>query len=177
MPGSSAGRKFDVVTMRPSTRYDWASQRWARSASRLRRWSSSLKLACFRARYSAVPNASTDTASATVYHKVSRRRMVAMSGLHDVPDATHRMHQFLGVAGVDFLAQPVDDHVHDVGSRIEVIVPGILGDERAGHDPARMPHQILEDGVFLGRELDPLAGTADLARFPIQLEITHPEHR
>src|SRR5918995_6710224 len=119
MPGSSAGRKFDVVTMRPSTRYDWASQRWARSASRLRRWSSSLKLACFRSIYSAVPNASTVTASATVYHKVSRRRMVAMSDLHDVSDATDRVHQFLRMTGVHLLTQAVDHPVDDVGPRIE----------------------------------------------------------
>ena len=48
------------------------------------RWSSSRMLDCRRSRYNAVPNASTVTASATVYQRVSRRRMVVISGLHDV---------------------------------------------------------------------------------------------
>src|SRR3954469_23923058 len=140
MPGSSVGLRLEVVTIRPSTLNDWASQRCARSASSVRRWSSSRTLACRRSMYSAVPNASTVTASATVYQKVSRRRMVAMSGLYDVPDAANGVHQLLGVPGVHLLAQPVDHHVHDVGAGVEVIVPGILGDQRPGHHPAGVPH-------------------------------------
>src|SRR5580765_8330760 len=103
--------------------------------------------------YSAVPNASTVTARATVYQRVSRRRMVVISGFHDVPDAPHGVHQLLRVAGVDLLPQSVDDDVDDVGARVEVIVPGVLGDERAGHDLPRMAHEVLENGVLLGREI------------------------
>jgi hypothetical protein len=37
-------------------------------------------------------------------------------------------------------------------------------------------HQILEDGVFLGSQLDSLAGPADFPGFPVQLEIADPQH-
>src|SRR3954447_11499842 len=131
MDGSSDGFRLEVVTIRPSTLYDWVSQRYARSASRASRWSSSRSLACLRSMYSAVPNASTVAASATVYQRVSRRRIVAISGLHDVADAPDRVNQLLRVSGVHLLAKPVDHHVHDVGARIEVIVPGVFGDQRA----------------------------------------------
>src|SRR3954447_26952104 len=131
MDGSSDGFRLEVVTIRPSTLYDWVSQRYARSASRARGWATSRSPACRRSMYSAVPNASTVAASATVYQRVSRRRMVAILGLHDVADAPDGVDQLLRVPGVDLLAQPVDHHVHDVGPRIEVIVPGILGDQRA----------------------------------------------
>src|ERR1700752_743406 len=117
------------------------------------------------------------TPSATVYHRVSRRRMVVMSDLHDVPDAAHRVHQLLRMTRVDLLPQPVDHHVHDVGARIEVVIPRVLGDERAGHHPSRMPHQVLEDSVLLWRQVHALARAPDLARGGVELEIADPEHR
>src|SRR6476469_3160980 len=110
--------------------------------------------------YSAVPKASTVTARATVYQTVSRRRMVVISRLYHVPDATNRVHQLLRMPRVDFLAQPVDDHIDDVGARIEVVIPRVLGDQGPRHHPGGMPHEILEDGVLLGRELDFHPGTA-----------------
>src|SRR4029077_6375584 len=115
--------------------------------------------------------ASTVTARATVYHTVSRRRMVVISCLHHVPDATHRVYQLLGLPRIDLLAQPIDHHVHDVGAGIKVVIPGILSDRRTGHDLAGVPHEVLEDGVLLGGELDPLARPADLARGHIELEV------
>src|SRR5688500_17829796 len=157
MPGSSPGRAPPVVTILPRTLSATPSPRSARSGSSRRRWSSSRTLDARRSRYSSVPKATTVTPSATVYQKVSRRRMVVMSRLHDVADAPHRVHQLMGVSGVDLLPQPVDDHIHDVGPGIEVIVPGIFGDEGAGHDPAGVPHEIFENGVLLRREIDPLA--------------------
>src|SRR5215217_3350127 len=177
MPGSSAGLRLAVVTIRPRTLNDWASQRCARSASSVSRWSSSRTLAWRRSKYSAVPKASTVTASATVYQKVSRRRMVAMSGLYDVPDAANGVHQLMGLSGVHLLAQSVDHHIHNVGAGVEVIVPGVLGNQRAGHYPAGVPHEILQHGVLLGRELDPLPTPPDLPSLTVQLQVTHLQHR
>src|SRR5215211_1687617 len=122
MPGSSEGLVPAVVTIRPSTLYDSLSQRLARSASRPSRWSSSRTLDWRRSRYSSVPNATTVTPRATVYHRVSRRRMVVTSRLHDVADAAHGVHQLLRVTRVHLLAQPVDHHVHDVGPGVEVVI-------------------------------------------------------
>src|ERR687897_562996 len=135
------------------------------------RWASSLMPDWRRSRYSAVPNASTVTARATVYHRVSRRRMVVMSGLHDVPDAAHRVHQLLRVTGIDFLPEPIDNHVHDVGSRVEVIVPGVFSDQSARHHAAGVPHQILQYGVLLWSEVDPLPRASHLARRHVELQI------
>src|SRR6476646_11341749 len=148
MPGSSEGLEPAVVTIRPSTLYDSLSHRLARSASRPSRWSSFLRLDCRRSRYSSVPNAAIVIPSATVYQKVSRWRIVCTSHLHDVSHATHRVHPLLGVARVHLLAEPVDHHVHDVGAGIEVIVPGILGDEGPAHHPAGVAHQVLQHRVF-----------------------------
>src|SRR6476661_6245315 len=177
MPGSSEGLDPAVVTIRPSTLYDSLSHRFTRSASRPSRWSSSLRLDCRRSRYSSVPNAAIVIPSATVYQKVSRWRIVCTSHLHDVSHATHRVHQLLGVTRVHLLAEPVDHHVHDVGAGIEVIVPRVFGDEGPRHDPSRVPHEVLEDRVLLGGEVDGLAGPPHAPRGGIQLEVAHPEHR
>src|SRR3954466_11839439 len=104
MAGSSGGRRPLLVTIRPSTLYDWVSHRLARSDSRLSRWSSSRTLAWLRSKYRAVPNASTVIARATVYQTVSLHRMVVISCFDHVPDAADGMHQLLGVARVDLLA-------------------------------------------------------------------------
>src|SRR5512138_629515 len=177
MPGSSDGLEPAVVTMRPSTLYDSLSQRLARSASRPSRWSSSRRLDCSRSRYSRVPNAAIVIPSATVYHRVSRCRIVRTSHLHDVPDAAHRVHQLLRVARVDLLAEPVDHHVHDVGAGVEVVVPGVLGDEGPRHDPAGVAHEVLQHRVLLRGEVDPLARPAHLAGGGIELELAYPEDR
>src|SRR6476661_844044 len=116
------------------------------------RSSSSRMLAWVRSKYRAAPKASTVVASATVYHRVSRRRMVAISGLYDVADASDGVDQFVGVAGVDLLPEAVDHHVDDVGSRIEVIIPGVFRDQRAGHDSSCVAHEVLQHGVFFGSQ-------------------------
>ena len=56
-----------------------------------------------------------------------------------------------------------------------MVVPGVLGDQRAGHHPAGVPHQVLEDRVLLGRELDPLPRPAHFAGAGVQFEVGHAE--
>src|SRR5207244_2826310 len=115
--------------------------------------------------------------SAVAYQIVNRPRMLAMSGAYHVSHAAHRVNQ-LGFFGViDLLAQPGDDHVHDVRAGIEVIIPGVFGDQRAGHHPALMAHQVLEHGVFLRRELDALAVAGDLATARVEDEPVYLELR
>src|SRR3954471_19425274 len=106
MPGSSEGLLPAVATIRPRTLYDSLRRRLAGPPPSPSRWSSSRRLDWRRSRYSRVPNARTVTPSATVYHRVSRRRIVVMSHPHDVPDAAHRVHQLLRVARIHLLAQP-----------------------------------------------------------------------
>src|SRR5947207_4774111 len=177
MPGSSEGLDPAVVTIRPSTLYDSLSHRFARSASRPSRWSSSLRLDWRRSRYSRVPKAAIVIPSATVYQKVSRCRIVCTSDLHDVSHAAHRVHQLLRVARVHLLAEPVDHHVHDVRAGIEVIIPRIFGDKGSRHDPSRVPHEVLQHRVLLGSEVDGRAGAPHAAGGGVELEVAHPEYR
>jgi hypothetical protein len=81
------------------------------------------------------------------------------------------------VSRVDLLAQVVDHDVNDVGARIEVIPPSVLGDQRAAHDAAGVAREILEHGVLLWRHLDRDAATPHLVRRLIDLEIADAEHR
>src|SRR6266487_7099979 len=101
--------------------------------------------------------------SAVAYHSVSRPRTVPTLGPNHVAHAPHGVDQFRLAALIDLLPQPGDHDVDDVRPGIEVVVPGVFGDQGARHDAAVVAHQILEHGVFLGRELDPFAGARDFA--------------
>src|SRR2546429_7317936 len=121
------------------------------------RWSRSWNEALRRAKYSAAAKAVSVSASAVEYDVVSRARMVCTSGLHHVAHAAHGVDQLRLVPVIDLLAQPRDHDVHDVRPRIEVIIPGVLGDQRARHHPALMAHQVFEHGVLLGGQLHRLS--------------------
>src|SRR5256886_3444360 len=75
-----------------------------------------------------------------------------MSRLHDVSHTTHRVNQLRLAGVVDLLPQPRDHHVHDVRAGVEMVVPGVFGDERPRHDAPLVAHQVLfffqaEDGI------------------------------
>src|SRR2546430_3075117 len=120
-------------------------------------WSKSSWGARRRATYSTIANAASVSTSAAEYHTVRRPRIVCMSRLHDVAHAAHGVNQLRLARVIDLLAEPRDHDVHDVRPGIEVVVPGVLRDQGARHDAARMPHQVLEHGIFLGRQVDELA--------------------
>ena len=62
---------------------------------------------------------------------------------------------------VDLPAQALDVDLDEVRLRIEAVVPDMLGDVAAAHDLPLAPRQVLEQGEFLGGELDGAAGTGD----------------
>src|SRR5690349_9122740 len=126
------------------------------------RSSSSRMLAWVRSKYRAAPKASTVVASATVYHRVSRRRMVAISGLYDVAVASVGGVQLVGVAGVSLLPEAVDHQVGDVGGRMEVVLPGVFREQGAGHGSSWVAQEVLQHGVFFGSQLDRFSGRSDL---------------
>src|SRR4051812_42471631 len=68
----------------------------------------------------------------------------------DIADASHRLKQLLVERLVDLFAQAADEHVDDVGLRIEVVVPDVRQDHRFRHDLAGVAHQILEQGELSG---------------------------
>src|SRR3989475_12855156 len=141
------------------------------------RWSRSWNEALRRAKYNAPAKAASVSTSAVEYDAVSRARMVCTSGLDHVAHATQGVDQLRPAPVIDLLAQPRDHDVHDVRPRIEVIIPGVLGDQRARHHPALMAHQVLEHGVLLRGELDRLAAALHLAAPGIEGEVGDLQHR
>src|SRR2546428_12560910 len=135
------------------------------------RWSRSWNEALRRAKYRAAAKAVSVSASAVEYDVVSRARMVCTSGLHHVAHAAHGVDQLRLVPVIDLLAQPRDHDVHDVRPRIEMIIPGVLSDQRARHHAALMAHQVLEHRVLLRGELDRLAAALHLAAPGVEGEV------
>src|SRR5258706_6690536 len=114
-----------------------------RSASDWMRRSKSWKEALRRAKYNTTAKTARLRIRAVAYHRVSRPRILSMSGPHDVAHAAHRVNELGLAAVVDFLAQARDHHSDEVRARIEVVVPGILGDQRARHQPPPAAHEVL----------------------------------
>ena len=78
---------------------------------------------------------------------------------------------------VDLSAQPLDVHLDQVRHRVEAVVPDVLGDVGAADDVALAPRQVLEQRVFLRRELNGTPATLDAARPRVDGEILDLEHR
>ena len=75
------------------------------------------------------------------------------------------------MAGVDFLSEMIDHDVDDVRAGVKVVAPRVLGDECPAHDASGVAHQVFEDCVFLGSELNRLAAPDDLAGVEMKLEV------
>src|SRR5947209_7709977 len=99
----------------------------------------------------------------------------ALGVLYHIADSANRRDHLVMMLGVDLLAKMIDDDIDNVRPWIEVITPRILSDQRATHDAATVSHEILQDGVFLGCQLDQLSAATDLPRALIELEITDRE--
>src|SRR5438477_1385955 len=115
--------------------------------------------------------------SAVAYQMVNRPRILSTLGANHVAHAAHRVNQ-LGFPGViDLLPQSCDHHVYDVRAGIEVVVPGVFGDQCPRHHTALMPHEVLEHRVLLRRQLDALAVARDLPAAGVQHQTIHLERR
>src|SRR5690348_1167211 len=141
------------------------------SASDSMRRSSSPYSALRRDRKTAIVNPARMMATALANQVVIRVRIVSISRLHDVSDAPDRVDQLRLAAMVDLLAQPCDHDVDDVRSRIEVVVPGVLGDQGARHDATVMAHQVLQHRILLGGQLDRAPGADDFAAARVERQI------
>jgi hypothetical protein len=69
---------------------------------------------------------------------------------------------------VDFLAQATDVDIDDVGLRIEMIVPDMLQQHRAGNHMADVTHQVFEQSELARQHLDRLAASPDIAGQEVQ---------
>src|ERR1039458_2747651 len=152
--------------------------RTASSADVVARAMRSCRAAWVRSYPTTTENTNIVPASARAYDPVIRVRMEATAAalrLDHVADAADGGDQLPAATGVELLAQVVDHDVHDVRARIEVIPPGVLGDERAAHHAPHVPGEVFEHEEFLRRELDRLAAAAHVARVEVHLEVGHPE--
>ena len=85
-------------------------------------------------------------------HVYSARKRIA--------GAAHGVQQRPGEAFIDLLPQPAHMHVDDVGLRVEVIVPDILEQHRAGHHLTGVAHEEFEQAELARQEFDLLARRA-----------------
>src|SRR5215203_6756796 len=97
------------------------------------------------------------TTNTTAYHharrspNVCRRRSFQFE---DIADPAHGMNQFRREPLVDFLAQAEHQHIDDIGSGIERVVPHMRQDHCLRDDPSGVAHQVLEECELAGPELD-----------------------
>ena len=92
-----------------------------------------------------------------------------------IAGAAHRVQQRAVEILVDLLPQPADMHVDDVGLRVEVIVPDVLEQHRAGHDMAGVAHQVFEQLELARQQLDRLVAALDRAGQQVELEVGDPQ--
>src|ERR1019366_8317078 len=69
-----------------------------------------------------------------------------------VPDAANRVDQRIGLLAIDLAAHAPAIDVDDVGRGIEMKIPDMLQQHRAGYDAAFVAHQILQQLEFAGKK-------------------------
>src|SRR5204863_5135627 len=79
--------------------------------------------------------------------------------------------QRFGKALVDLAPEARDVHVDDVGLRVEVVVPDVLEQHRAGDDLAGMLHEVFEQPELARLQHDGLAGARHLVGEAVEREV------
>ena len=75
------------------------------------------------------------------------------------------------MVGIDLLAQVAHIRLEHAGVAGEVVAPHVIKQLRAREDAARIEHQVPEQAVLGGGELDRLAGARHLARVLVELQV------
>ena len=79
---------------------------------------------------------------------------------------------------VDLLAQAVDEHVDDVGARVEAVVPDVRQDHRLRHHAAGVAHQVFEQRELARPQRSMLAAAAHRApRTQVEREVADRQPR
>src|ERR687892_606718 len=74
---------------------------------------------------------------------------------NNIAHAADRMDEFGSAKTlVNFIPQPAHACFHDIGLRVEVIVPDMFHDHGFGNDPAGISHKILQQRKFARLEID-----------------------
>src|SRR3954451_19835443 len=88
-----------------------------------------------------------------------------------VPGAAHGLDQLRLARPVDLGTQTADVGVDDAALGVEMKVPDLLQEHRAGDDAPGMPHQVLEQHELTRLELHRPPGARDPTTRRIELEL------
>src|SRR5688572_13794344 len=110
------------------------------------------------------------------YQSVSRVRTVSIiqrvaRSLDGVAGTAARLNEPDGEAVVDLAPQPLDIDLDQIRHRVEAVVPDMLGDVGAPEDLSLTLHQVFEERVLLGRQLNGAARPLDAAGTRVDDEI------
>src|SRR4030042_812002 len=104
------------------------------------------------------------TARITTYHEVSLNFMLLNHCIfvapEYIPHPSDGMNKLLRGVHIYLAAQVVDIDIDDVGHGVKVVVPHVFRNHGPRHHPIGMAHEIFEQGIFFGREIDLLAASA-----------------
>src|SRR6266516_4723738 len=93
----------------------------------------------------------------------------------DVAYPPYGMDEFLVRVAVNFLAEIVHVNIDDVGESIEGIIPYMVGNHGSGQDLVRIAHEVLQQPVFLGGEIDLLILAPALVSHLIEAQLGKPQ--
>src|SRR5690349_13492778 len=102
--------------------------------------------------------------------KVEERSVLARS-TEAISDAADGVYQWIGLGIVDLAADAPDIDVDDVGGGIEMQVPDVLQQHRAGDHSALVPDEVFEQLKLARQQRDLAAAAAGIARDQVDGEI------
>src|SRR5688572_15756034 len=95
-----------------------------------------------------------------VSRTLSRLRL-ALSRAKNIPDAADGLDQLGRVIAIKMVPQSADQHVHEIGLRVKVVVPKPLEEVELRKHAVLVAHEQLEEGEFPRRKLNPHAFSAN----------------
>src|SRR4051794_27238171 len=100
----------------------------------------------------AAPTTSSTAMITTPYQSATRERIESLVMAQHIAGTAPGFEQGVSSRRCEFATQALDVDVDDVRERIVRLVPDVLRDVGAPDHLACMPGEILEEGVFAGRE-------------------------
>src|SRR6185295_7405121 len=81
----------------------------------------------------------------------------------DITHAANRLQQLFLERPIDLVAQAADEHVNNIGLRIEVVLPDVRENHRFGDDLPGIAHQKLEQRELAWTKIDRLVRADNLS--------------
>src|SRR4051812_46357232 len=119
---------------------------------------------------------SPNTAIANSASRKVEERSVLTRSTETISDAANGMDQRIGLGIVDLAADAADIDVDDVGGGIEMQVPDVLEQHRAGDDAPLVADKIFEQLEFARQQWDLPAAAAGTACDQVDGEVADPQH-